>query len=166
MVRSCLLVLAAALTGFRAACALLRSQGYAVCWHDTLGAMVYDRAGCTAYWRLARDKDVVVQSESAAWDVAITWSGLVWARAPQPWPARDRADLMAGYLRAVADWMVLPPSAWWSRLMCAGGSGWPVGQSRPLADAGNLLRYAMGESTCAVAGLRHEPVGRAVPVVV
>ena len=48
--------------------------------------MVYDHAGRTTHWRLARDEDVVVQSESAAWDVAITWSGLVWAKDPQPWP--------------------------------------------------------------------------------
>ena len=52
-----------------------------------------------------------MQSESAAWDVAITWSGLLWAVAPQPWTARKRAALTAGYLRAVADWVVLPPPA-------------------------------------------------------
>ena len=33
----------------------------------------------------------------------------MWARAPQPWPAHERTALMAGYLRAVADWVVLPP---------------------------------------------------------
>ena len=96
--------------------------------------------------------------------MAITWSGLMWARAPQPSPTRERATLMAGYLRAVADWVVLPPPARWTRLMRAGGSGWPVGLSRPLADAGTLLCYAMGESACAVAGPRPELVGRAVPV--
>ena len=36
MVRSCPVVLAVALAGFRATCTLLRSQGYAVCWRDTL----------------------------------------------------------------------------------------------------------------------------------
>ena len=46
---------------------------------------------------------MVVQSESAAWDVAITWPGLMCARAPQPWLARERAALMTRYLRAVAD---------------------------------------------------------------
>ena len=61
---------------------------------------------------------------------------------------------------AVADWVVLPPPARWSRLMRAGGSGWPVGLSRPLADTGTLLRYAMGESACAVAGPRPELVLR------
>ena len=70
---------------------------------------------------------------------------------------------MAGYLRAVADSLLLPPPARWS-LMRAGGSGWPVGLSRPLADAGTPLRYAMAESACAVAGPRPELVGRAVPV--
>ena len=34
----------------------------------------------------------------------------------------------------------------------------------PLADAGTLLRYAMGESACSVAGPRHELVGRTVAV--
>ena len=164
MVRSCLMVLAVALTGFRAMCAVLRSRGYAVCWHDSLGAAVYDKAGRNSHWMRVRDEDVVVQSESAAWDVAITWSGLMWARAPQPWPARERAALTAGYLRAVVDWVVLPPPARWSRLIRASGSGWPVGLSRPLADAGALLRYAMGESACAVARPRPELVGRAVPV--
>ena len=72
MVRSCPVVLAAALTGFRAMCALLRSRGYAVCWRDSLGATVYEKAGRTSHWRLVRDEDVVVQSESAAWDVAVT----------------------------------------------------------------------------------------------
>ena len=105
-----------------------------------------------------------MQSESAAWDVAITWSGLMWARAPLPWPARERAALMTGYLRAVADWVVLPPPARWARLMRAGGSGWPAGLSRPVADTGTLLRYAMGESACAVAGPRPELVGHAIPV--
>ena len=77
MVRSCPVVLAAALAGFRAMCALLRSRGYAVCWRDSLGATVYDKAGHTWHWRVVRDEDVVVQSESAAWDVAVTWSGLI-----------------------------------------------------------------------------------------
>ena len=74
----------------------------------------------------------------------------MWARAPQPWPAHERAALMAGYLRAVADWVVLPPPARWSRLMRASGSGWPVGLSSPLDYAGTLLRYAMGDSECVV----------------
>ena len=164
MVRSCPVVLAAAFTIFRAMCALLRSGGYAVCWRDSLGATVYDRAGRTSLSRLPRDEDVVVQSESAAWDVAITWSGLMWARAPQPWPACERAALMAGYVRAIADWVVPPPPARWARLMRAGGSGWPAGLSRPLADAGTLLHYGMGESACALAGPRLELLGRAVPV--
>ena len=59
---------------------------------------------------------------------------------------------MAGYLRAVADWALHPPPARWSHLMCASGSGWPVGFSRLSADGGTLLRYAMGESACAIAG--------------
>ena len=164
MARSCPVVLAAALTGFRAICALLRSRGYAVCWRDSLGTTVYDKADRTSHWRLVRDEDVVLQSESAAWEVAITWSGLMWTRAPQPWPARERAALMAGYLQAVGDGVVHPPPARWSRLMRAGRSKWPVGLSRPLADVGTLLRYAMGESACAVAGPRPELVGRAVPV--
>ena len=71
MVRFCPVVLAAALTGFRAMCALLRSRGYAVCSRDPLGGTVYDKADRTTHWRLARDEDVVIQSESAAWDVAI-----------------------------------------------------------------------------------------------
>ena len=77
MVRSCPVVLAAAVTGFRAMCALLRSRGYAVCWRDSLGPTVYHKVGRTSHWRPARDEDVVVQSES--WDVAI---GLMWAKAP------------------------------------------------------------------------------------
>ena len=39
-----------------------------------------------------------------------------------------------------------------------------MGLSRPFADAGILLRYAMGESACSVARPRPELVGRAVPV--
>ena len=66
MVRYCPVVLAAALVGFRAMCALLRPRGYAVCWCDSLGATVYDKAGRTSHWRLVRDEDVVVQSESTA----------------------------------------------------------------------------------------------------
>ena len=68
--------------------------------------------------------------------------------------------------QAVADWVVLLPSDWWSRLMCAGGREWPVGLSRPLAGAGTVVRYAMGESVCAVAGPCPELVGRAVLVAV
>ena len=164
MVRSCPVVLAAALTGFRALCAQLQTRGYAVCWRDALGATVYGRTGRTTRWRLVRDEDVVVQSESAAWDVAITWSGLLWVMAPQPWPARERAALTSGYLRAVAAWVVLRPPARWSHLMRAGEREWPLGLPRPLADAGTLLRYAMGESACSVAGPRPELEGRAVPV--
>ena len=135
-----------------------------MCWRDSLGATVYDRTGRTTRWRLVRDEDVVLQSESAAWDVAVTWSGLLWAMAPQPWPARERAALTSGYLRALAEWVVLRPPARWSHLMRAGEREWPVGLPRPLADAGTLLRYAMGESTCSVAGPRPELVGRAVLV--
>ena len=39
-----------------------------------------------------------------------------------------------------------------------------MGLSRPLADTGPLLRYAMGKSPCAVAGPHPEQVGRAVTV--
>ena len=166
MVRACPVVLAAAMVGFGAVCRRLGSQGCAVRWRDTLGATVYDRAGRTTVWRRACDEDVAVQAESATWDVAAAWSGLVWARDPRPWPARERAALMEEYLRAVADWVVLPPAARWSRIMRPGGDEWPVGLSCPLADAGTLLRYAMGESVCAVAGPRPEVVGRAVLVAV
>ena len=111
MVRSCPVVLAAALTGFRALCGQLQSRGYAVCWRVSLWATVYDRTGRTTRWRLVRDEDVVVQSESAAWDVAIMWSGLLWTVAPHPWPARKRAALTSGCLRAVAAWVILRPPA-------------------------------------------------------
>ena len=84
MVRACLLVVAAAMVGFRAACALLQSHGYAVRWRDSMGATIYNRAGHRTHWRLARDEDVVVQLQSATWDVAVAWSGLVWATAPEP----------------------------------------------------------------------------------
>ena len=50
--------------------------------------------------------------------------------------------------------------------MRAGGSRWPLGLFRPLADAGFVLCYAMGESACAVAGPRIELLGRAVPLFV
>ena len=99
------------------------------------------------------------------WDVVVAGSGLAWARDLRPWPARERAALMEEYLRAVADWVV-PPAARWSRLMRPGGDEWPVGLSRPLVDAGTLLRYAMSECVCAVAGPRPELVGRAVLVTV
>ena len=39
-----------------------------------------------------------------------------------------------------------------------------AGLVRPQADAGTLLRYALGESTCSVAGPRLDLVGRALPV--
>ena len=48
--------------------------------------------------------------------------------------------------------------------MRAGEREWPVGLSRPFADADTLLRYVMGESVCSAAGPRPELVGRAVPV--
>ena len=164
MVRSCPVVLAAALTGFRAICALLWSRGYAVCWRDSMRATVYDKAGRTSQWRLVQDEDVVVQSESAAWDVAVTLSCLIWATTQQPCPARKRGALMVRYLRTIAHLVVLPPPAQWARLMRAGGSGWPVGLSRPLGDVGTLLSYAVGDSACALAGPRPELVGRAIPV--
>ena len=66
----------------------------------------------------------------------------------------------------MADWVVLRPAARWSHVTRQGGSDWPVGLRLPLADAGTLLRYAMGESVCALAGPRPELVGRAVPVAV
>ena len=79
--------------------------------------------------------------------------------------ARPRACRPDGGI-PVADWVVFPPPARWSRLMrCgAGGGGWPVGLSRPLTNAGTLLRYALGESACSVARPRPELVGCAVPV--
>ena len=108
MVCACPLVLDAALVGFRAACTLLQTRGYAVRWRDTGGATIYDRTCRTTHRRLARDEDVVTQSESATWDVAIAWSGLVWARAPQArgrpswrrtcgrWPTRWRCCRQPG----------------------------------------------------------------------
>ena len=72
--------------------------------------------------------------------------------------------MTSGYLRALAEWVVLQPPARWSRLMRAGEREWPVGLPRPFAEAGTLLRYAMGESACSLAGPRPELVGRAVPV--
>ena len=96
--------------------------------------------------------------------MAVTWSGLLWAAAPQPWPARERAALTSGYLRAAAEWVVLQPPARWSHLMRAGEREWPVGLPHPFADAGTKLRYTMGDSACSVAGPHPELVGRAVPV--
>ena len=145
-------------------CAQLQSRGYAVCCRDSLGATVYDRIGRTTRWQLVRDKDVVVRSERAVCDVVVMWCELLWAVAPQPWPARERAALTSGYLWAVAEWVVLQPPARWLHLMRAGEREWPVGLPRPFAHAGTLLRYAMGESACSVAGRRPELVGRAVPV--
>ena len=66
MVRSCPVVLAAALISFRAMCAQLQSRGYTVYWRDSLRAIVYDRTGRTTRWRLVRDEGVVVRSERAA----------------------------------------------------------------------------------------------------
>ena len=70
--------------------------------------------------------------------------------APQPWPLRERAALTSGYLRA-AELVVLQPPARWLHLMRAGERKWPVGLPRPFADAGTVLRYAMGQSACSVA---------------
>ena len=39
-----------------------------------------------------------------------------------------------------------------------------MGLSRPLADTGTLLHYAMRESACPVARPRHDMAGRASPV--
>ena len=39
-----------------------------------------------------------------------------------------------------------------------------MGLPRPFADAGTLLRYVMGESTCSLAGPRPMLVGRAIPL--
>ena len=162
MVRACLVVPAVALIGFRAACAPMQTRGYAMQWCDTVGATIYGRAGRTSHWRQARDEDVDTQPLSAAGDVAITWSGLVWARAPQPWPSQQRASLMAVYVQVVADRVVLPPSASWLRLMCAGGRGWLADLSRPVAHTSTLLLYTMGESVCTFAGPCPELVARAV----
>ena len=160
MVRSYPVVLVAAMTG-SGPCAPCCKPGAMPC----TGAPPWGpRSTTRPHWRLVRDEDVVVQFESAAWDVVVTWSGLLWAVGPQPWPARERAALTAGYLRAVADWVVLLPPARWSRLMRAGEREWPVGLSRPFAKAGILPRYAMGRSACSVARPRPELVGRAVPV--
>ena len=160
MVRSCSVVPAAAMTGFRAMCALLQCLGYAVCWRDSLGATIYDTAGRTSHWRLLRDEEVVVQTETAAWDVAVTWSGLLWAVAPQPWPAREHAALTVACLRAVADWVVLPPPARWSRLMRAGECEWPVGLSYPITDAGThgLVRAIGGRTSPRARGPRRPRV--------
>ena len=85
---------------------------------------------------------VAVQSDNAAWDVAITWSLLMWAGAPHPWPACESTSLTTAHLQAVANWVVLLPPHRWSRLMRVGGREWLVGLSRPLADARTVLRYA------------------------
>ena len=87
-----------------------------------------------------------------------------WASAPQTRLAWERASLMAVYLHAVSASVMLPPSARWSRRMRAGRREWLVGLSHPLTDPGTLLRYAMGESVCTVAGPHPELVGRAVPL--
>ena len=95
----------------------------------------------------------------------------MWARAAQPWPAHEHAALMSRNPWVVADWEVLPPPRW-SSLMRAYGSKCSVGLSRPVADTGTRLRYAMGESACVVAELRRPRVVRdptergASPVVV
>ena len=90
-----------------ALCSQVQSRGYAVYWRDSLGATVYDQTGRSTRWRLVRDEVVVVPSESAAWEVAVTWSGLLWAVAPRPWSARERAALTSAYLPPVAEWVVL-----------------------------------------------------------
>ena len=61
MVRSCPVVFVAALTVFQAMCALLRSRGYVVCWSNSPGATVFDKADRTTHWRLARDEGVAIR---------------------------------------------------------------------------------------------------------
>ena len=61
---------------------------------------------------------------------------------------------MAGYLRAVADRLVVPPPARGSPVTRAAGSGWPLGLPRAFDGAVILLRYTMRESACAVVGPR------------
>ena len=127
------------------------------------------RASRTSHWRLVPDEDVVVQTESTAWNVAVTWYRHLWAVAPQPWRARERDALTAGYPRALADWVVLPPPTRWSRLIRAGGREWPVGLCRPFADAGTLAapppcpcwtpRNAGRARTWSSASAPHHPCG-------
>ena len=45
---------------------------------------------------------------STAWDVVVTWLGLLRARGPAPLPINRQAGLLAAYLREVGEWTSLP----------------------------------------------------------
>ena len=55
-----------------------------------------------------RDTDVLVRAGSADWDVAVTWSGLLWGRDPTALSINRRAGLMAAYPHVVGEWTSLP----------------------------------------------------------
>ena len=59
--------------------------------------------------------------DSAAWDVAVTWSWLLWALDLLALTVSSRAELAAAYLCAVGKWTSLPPLALWARLLHQGG---------------------------------------------
>ena len=57
--------------------------------------------GAVTQWRGVRDVDNPVKAESAAWDVAVTCSGLLWALVSAALTISRRAGLVAAFLSAV-----------------------------------------------------------------
>ena len=112
-----------------------------------------------------RDEDVPVQAEFAAWDVAVTWLGPLWAQVSSTLTISRRGGgggggLVAAVLCAVREWTSLPRRR--------GGLGCSIeaactgqGLAWPLANAATLLQYAMGEG--AVASPRPDWVGMVLP---
>ena len=103
---------------------------------------------------------VPVQAKSAEWDVAVTWSGLLWARDPSAPSISCRAGLMAAYLHTLGEWTSVPPASRWAQLHHRGGLYRPTGLAWPLANAVILLWCAMGEGIVTVAGPLPDVVGR------
>lgn len=105
ILKACPLAAGAVLRAFRSTALALLRRGWSLLWRTTT-CFEAGLAGKTALaWHLVNDFEVSNSATSCQWDVAVTWSGLVWCRQVGTVTLSTRQDLTVGFLWQADEWL-------------------------------------------------------------
>lgn len=108
----CPLAAGAILHAFWAQALVLIRSGWRVLWKTTSLFVAMDTLGRELRWRLLSNEDITPNT-APNWDVASTWSGLVWQHSGPPIPTVLRRSLITSFLSTADSWILSePPWSW------------------------------------------------------
>jgi hypothetical protein len=131
------MTIAAVLHGFQCVAQHLVSTGNPVEWDSPVTFRVRKQQ-----WQLLPDLGCPVPSP---WDVAVSWSGLIWCRPPLRLPTAERSSLSVLHLNGAAQWIHLSPEARWCAIHRTEAGAPPMLRAVPVLCT--ILRHILGPAT-------------------